>query len=76
MAELIETATTEDGTHLWTQPYIFNRLFAKGQIQVVNSIEYETISCEKVGNGIHTILKPILNKTPIFRGEPSLGGSF
>ncbi len=58
---LIEIAKTESGKILWEEPYIFKRLFAKGQLQVVDSVEYKTISCEKVGNEVYTVLKPVRN---------------
>ena len=56
---LTEIATTEDGKVLWKKPYIFRRLFAIGQFQIIDSVEYKTISCCKIGNQVKTVLRVV-----------------
>lgn len=54
---LIEKAVDPSGKLLWKGPYMFNRLLAVGQEQVRDSKTYTTISCEKRGHVIVTVLR-------------------
>ena len=54
---MTEKAFDQDGNLLWEKPYIYSRLFACGQKQIVDRQEYETIFCEKHGDEITHVLR-------------------
>jgi len=56
-----EVAVIKDGPKpdqvVWDEEYHFSRLSAPGDVIIRDSIQYVVVSCKKVDDTIHTVLR-------------------
>ncbi len=50
--------TDEHGSTLWTEPFIFRRLYAAGQSFIREYVGYTVISCVLDGDTVRTKVRP------------------